>query len=96
MKDDFVNLALRGTSIISIRNAAEAGLGGVMNSEIDWTPWTILGLFVFAFICLGIEPFVDHVWPLLRRIVREFLYWTVSDDFANDDDERDDTPGTEG
>jgi hypothetical protein len=58
-----------------------------MHSEIDWTSWTILGLFVFGFICLGAEPFVlyvwPHVWPLLKRLFQEFMYWSVSDDWRD-------------
>jgi hypothetical protein len=70
-----------------------------MFAEYDPFLVVILGLFVFGFICLGAEPFAIYVWPhiwrLLRRVVREFLYWTVSDEFADDGEEAGDGPSSE-
>ncbi len=61
-----------------------------MFAEYDPFLLVILGLFACGLVCFAVEPFVDYVWPhiwrLLRRMVREFLYWTVSEEFADDGD----------
>lgn len=70
-----------------------------MFAEVDPFLLVILGLFAFSAICFAVEPFVDHVWPLIwppiRRIVLEILFWTVSDDFADEGEETGDGPRTE-